>query len=301
MSAARSVLITGAAGFVAGKVARALAAEGWRVTGLDRVAPPAPAAPGTPFAEFWQCDLLDEGALAELSTRGEFAAVVHLAGVLPGQTPRRDLFAINVGATSALLQHFVAARSHVVFFSTGLLYGRQPGPFREDMECMPADPYSQSKLAAEALVRSWARAVDAKASVLRPSVIYGAGAPPAMLLVSLFAALRRGEPFAMTGGEQLRDFLHVDDAARAVIDVLEARAEGTWNLASGDSHSVRAAAELGAAIAGRPGLLRIGELPYRDGEIFDYRLDNRALCSAVRWRPRVPLATGLQRLWEETR
>jgi nucleoside-diphosphate-sugar epimerase len=300
MSDARSVLITGAAGFVARGVARALADAGLRVTGLDRVVPPAATDRGAPFAEFWQCDLLDEGALAALSTRGAFTAVVHLAGVLPGQVTRKELFAINVGGTSALLEHLARPASHVVFVSTGLVYGKQPGPFREDMECSPVDAYAQSKLAAEALVRSWGRAAEAPVTVLRPSVIYGRDAPPAMLLVSLLAALRGEEPFRMTAGEQLRDFLHVDDAASAVATVLARHAAGTFNLASGESHSVRAAVELGASIANRPELLRIGALPYRANEIFDYRLDNGSL-RALGWQPRVSLAAGLQRLWEETR
>lgn len=83
--------------------------------------------------------------------------------------------------------------------------------------------------------------------------------------------------------------------------MLEQRAAGTRNLASGQSVSVRAAAELGAAVAIRPGLLRIGALPYRDNEIFDYRLDNGALRRALGWQPRVSLEAGLRRLWEDTR
>jgi nucleoside-diphosphate-sugar epimerase len=121
-----------------------------------------------------------------------------------------------------------------------------------------------------------------------------------MLLLSLMDALRQQRPFPMTPGEQLRDFLHVDDAAAAVARVLERRAEGTWNLASSESISVKQAAELGAAIAGRPDLLRVGELPYRPNEIFDYRLDGSALQRAVGFQPRIELAAGLERLWRET-
>jgi nucleoside-diphosphate-sugar epimerase len=253
----------------------------------------------SPFAEFWQCDLLDDGALAKLASERSFDALVHLAGVLPGRRARAELFAVNVGGTSAVLEHFARNGTHVVLFSTGLVYGKQSGPFREEMACSPTEPYGQSKLAAEALTTSWAAAVGSKVAVLRASVLYGPGAPAAMLLVSLLHALRQRQPFAMTAGEQLRDFLHVDDVASAVAGLLDRRADGTFNLASGESQSVREAAELAAVIAGLPGLLRIGELPYRASEVFDYRLDNRALRQAIDWRPRVPLAEGLRRLWEE--
>ncbi len=103
----------------------------------------------------------------------------------------------------------------------------------------------------------------------------------------------------MTGGEQRRDFLHVGDAAAAVASLLSRRTAGVWNLASGESPSVREAAELAAGIAGRPGLLRVGALPYRPGEVFDYRLDASALRRALDWRPRITLAAGLERLWKE--
>lgn len=297
---AGSVLITGAAGFVGRSVARVLSARGFRVTGLDRAPPARSARTDEPaFAAFSQCDLLDDEALARIDFEGDFDAVVHLAGVLPGRAPRREVFAVNVGGTSAVLDRLARPGCHLVFFSTGLVYGAQPGPFREDMDCLPAEPYGQSKLAGEALVGAFSRATDSPLTVFRPSVLYGPGAPPGMLLVSMLEALRKQEPFAMTAGEQLRDFLYVDDAAEAVAAVIEQRAAGTWNLASGDSQTVRQAAEIGAAIAKRPDLLKPGELPYRANEVFDYRLDADALQRAVGFRPRVGLAAGLQRMWEE--
>jgi nucleoside-diphosphate-sugar epimerase len=291
----RAVLITGAAGFVGRALAGGLAAQGWRVTGLDRTAPP----DAGPFADFVTGDLLDPAALAPLAQRPAPAAVVHLAGLRPGPAPLGELFAVNVGGTAAALAQLARPGCHFVLVSTGLVYGNQPGPFTEAMPPLPSDPYAQSKLAAEALVTSWGRAWRSPVSVLRPSVLYGSGAPAGMLLRSLLQALRAGEPFAMTAGEQRRDFLHVDDAAAAIGALLARRLEGTWNLASGESPSVREAAELAASIAGRPELLRVGALPYRPGEVFDYRLDASGLRRALDWRPRIGLAAGLARLWQE--
>jgi nucleoside-diphosphate-sugar epimerase len=120
-----------------------------------------------------------------------------------------------------------------------------------------------------------------------------------MLLRSIFTALRDRAPLAMTPGEQLRDFLHVDDAVEAVASVLGQRLTGTFNLASGESRSVRTVADRCASIAGRPDLLRLGALSYRAHEIFDYRLDPGALRAALGWAPRVDLDTGLERLWRQ--
>jgi nucleoside-diphosphate-sugar epimerase len=300
----RTVLVTGASGFVGGRVAAVLAEAGWRVTGLDRAQPSAGSrAPGGTFAEFWEADLLDDQALVALDAGRSFRAVVHLAGLLPNRASRRDLFAVNAGGTSAVLEHLAHPGCHFVFFSTGLVYGNQPGPFLDATECQPVDPYPQSKLAAESVVRAWSHARRSPATVLRPSVIYGPGAPAGMLLISLLQALRKGEPFPMTEGEQRRDFLHVDDAARAVAALLERPPPGlaTWNLASGEIHTVRQAAELAATVAGRPDLLRVGDLPYRPNETVDYRLDAGALRGALGWHPRILLLEGLERLWKEMR
>lgn len=288
------VLVTGASGFVGRHLARALSERGFHVTGLDRA--PAPESSVRVFEQYLQCDLLD---LPEQAREREFDSLVHLAGLLPGSASPRDLYGVNVGATSVLLDRFATPRCQLVFSSTGLVYGAQPGPLREDMACLTADAYGRSKLAAEAVVGAWQRATGAVLTVLRPSVIYGADAPPFMLLRSIFTALRDRVPLAMTAGEQLRDFLHVDDAVEAVTTVLERRLGGTYNLASGESRSVRAIAERCAAIAGRPELLHLGALPYRAHEIFDYRLDPGALRAALGWRPRVDLDAGLERLWRE--
>lgn len=291
------VLVTGAAGFVGRKLAAVLSDRGWRVTGLDRVRP---AGEMGSFAEVWTADLLDLAATSERAGDAVFDAVVHLAGLVPtGAAPCRELFTINAGGTAAVLQYLVRPGTHVVLFSTGLVYGNQTGPFVETMPCATLDPYAQSKLAAEAIVQAWSRGTHSPASILRPSVLYGRDAPAGMLLVSLMETLRRGEAFATTSGEQRRDFLHIDDAAEAVALLLERRTEGTWNLASGEDRTVRETVELAGAITGRSGLLRIGARPYRTGEVFDYRLDAGALRRALGWQPRISLNEGLKQLWKE--
>ncbi len=285
-----SVLITGAAGFVGTRLCQAFAAAGFDVTGLDRVAPRTPAC-----GRFLTGDLLAAG-----EDTHSFSTVVHLAGLLPGKAPPGDLFAVNVGGTSAVLRRYVSQGSHLILFSTGLVYGDQPGPFGEGLACRPRDPYAESKLAAEVVARAGCETRQAQLTVVRPSVIYGTGAPAGMLLVSMMAALRRGEVFPMTAGEQRRDFLHVNDLASAVVGLAQRRPEGVFNVAAGESHTVREAAEIAAQVSGRGDLLRLGQLPYRPDEVFDYRLDARALQTALGWRAAIRLHDGLARLWKES-
>src|SRR5690606_34982068 len=94
-----------------------------------------------------------------------------------------------------------------------------------------------------------------------------------------------------------RDFLYVDDAAQAIVTAIEQRSSGTFNLASGESPTIREVAELAATITGRRDLLRPGALAYRPNEVFDYRFDSSALRLATGWEPRISLAEGLRYLW----
>lgn len=283
------VLITGAAGFVGQRLCQAFASAGFEVTGLDRRAPGSSAC-----QHFLVSDLLAPGQNA-----GRFATVVHLAGLLPG-APLSDLFAVNVGGTSAVLRHFIRQGSHLILFSTGLVYGDQPGPFNETMPSRPRDVYAETKHVAERVARIGCEMRQAALTVLRPSIIYGSGAGAGMLLVPMMTALRRGEPFPMSAGEQRRDFVHVDDVASAVVALAQRRIAGVFNLAAGESHTVREVAEMVAQLTGRGEYLRLGQLPYRSGEVFDYRMDVRALQEAIGWRPSVSLRAGLARLWKES-
>ena len=296
----RSVLVTGASGFVGRHVCALLSASGWKVTGLDRkLVALGTGCDGNAFQDFWTCDLRDPASVRRRRPSSPFDAIVHLAEQRPESESLEALLAVNAGGTAALLDGLGGPQSHFVLLSTGRVYGHQRPPFREAMVSLPADPYARSKVAAEAVARARCEILSAPLTILRPSVLYGRGAPPGTLFTALFAALRRGEPFPMTIGEQTRDFLHVDDAARALWVILEKATVGTWNLASGRSWTVLAAARLAAEVAGRAELLRPGVLAGSPGDGFDHRLEGMALRRATGWYPRVDLLTGLRRLWAE--
>jgi UDP-glucose 4-epimerase len=288
-----SVLVTGAAGFVGQHLARALAERGFLVGGLDRSVPPEPIR--RLFSEFALADLLvDE---PELSNR--YSHVVHLAGLLPGTGNRGQLFAVNVGGTSAVLDRYVSEGMHLVLLSTGLVYGPRDEPCRETMACHPRDAYGESKLAAELVARVGSESKAAKLTVARPSVVYGPGASRTMLLAAMISALRAGEPFAMTAGEQRRDFLHIDDLTSAIVAMVSRGSTGIFNLAAGESVRIRDVAEMVGEISGHRDLLMLGKLPYRNGEVFDYSLDTTAAQSKLGWRPRVRLQEGLAAIWRD--
>jgi nucleoside-diphosphate-sugar epimerase len=305
MSDGRVILLTGAGGFIGRHILREAAGsdDRWILTDLREP----DAWWGLPAStEFVTGDLADRGFCQDLFRRGAVTNIVHLAGWLGkgSSDANRDLLLrANLQSTLNLLD---ASRSgsapHFLLPSTGLVYGDQKGPFRETMTVAPQDDYSISKHLAEQTLFAYARQKLATACVVRPAVIYGPGQRGDMFIPSLVKALMAGERFPMTAGEQNRDMLCVEDLARAVLGLVESRSEGVYNAGTGEGVPIREIALLAGELLGRPDLLGLGDLPYREREAWDYALDPSALKSKIAWQPRTGLREGLQKTiqWEKT-
>ena len=108
------------------------------------------------------------------------------------------------------------------------------------------------------------------------------------------SALSRNEPARCSDGMQLRDFLHIEDAARAIIGLLDSEAIGPINVCSGVATPIRRMAEYVAELMGQSQLLRFGELPMPTHEPPLIIGDNTRLREEVGWSPRFSIEEGLQ-------
>lgn len=296
------ILLTGAAGFVGRNLLGSEGASAHEWTALDLGFPAG--WPGrAPVTESVQTDMSDVAVLAEVMERFRPEVVVHLAGWTGkgGTTENRSaLLAANLASTWNLLDAVErttprdARPVQFVLASSALVYGAQKGPFLETMETRPSDEYSLTKWLAEEAVRAYGRKGVVLPAVLRPAVIYGPGQKGSMFVPSLVGALARGERFPMTGGAQKRDLVHVRDVASAILAVVVRRAAGVFNVGSGAGIPMIDVGRKLAALAGRPDLLGVGELAYRDNEVWDYAVSAAALERATGWTPRVGLDEGLQ-------
>ncbi len=292
----QSILITGANGFVGGHLARALASSGTRsllLTGRQETYSHGTLPPG---CQYLQADLENP---SEAMTRSRFDIIIHLAAALSTQdssTARRALMDANVSCTLSMLE---LAREHGAFFvfpSSGLLYGDQPGPHHEDLPLLPLNFYTFSKLMAEQLIEHFHRYHAVKALVLRASLIYGPGQGGAMFIPSIVKALVDGEEFPMTAGQQKRDFIYIDDLIAALDSAISQQLTGTFNLGGGVAPTLAEVAEMAGQITGNSSKLRMGAIPYRKVESWEYFLQIGKLQKALGWSPRVDLKTGLEKV-----
>ena len=124
--------------------------------------------------------------------------------------------------------------------------------------------------------------------------LYGPGEPSQRLLPLVTRALLSGEQATVTAGTQVRDFMHVDDVARAFVAVLDSQLQGAVNIAAGTGIPLRELVELVGAAAGRPELIEFGAISQRIGEPASLVADVRRLRDTVGFRPRREIADGVR-------
>jgi UDP-glucose 4-epimerase len=298
----RRVFVTGATGFIGSYLVRDLLRRNYEVAVLVR-----------PESDPWRIvDVLQktrrvdwDGSSVDSFAESfrEFApdTVFHLGWSGVGNSHRNQLSQLteNVNIAIAMtqlsvqcgVQQFVGAGSQAE-------YGPVNARIDESVLPRPTTLYGAAKLSAGILTERIAALGGMKHAWLRIFSTYGPKDNPQWMLPSLISCLHRGERPALTLGEQLWDFLHVEDAARAFVSVAESSVSGVFNLGSGEANPLRTVIEMVRDFI-NPGLpLGFGEVPYRPDQVMCLQADIQRICIASGWCPRVALKNGLEHLVE---
>jgi CDP-glucose 4,6-dehydratase len=311
-------LVTGGHGFVASHLARALLERGEEIRVLDRPDPREADVGGPRRSALAVLGIADAVELVEADLRdadGVDAAVAgcdavfHLAAqTIVGVARSSPLETLEVNVRGAW-NVFEACRlrevGRVVFASSDKAYGASPElPYREDFPLRAAYPYDASKAAADIVARSYAHAYGLSIAVTRFANIYGGGDLNFSRLIpeTVVAVIDGRAPMIRSDGSPERDFLHVDDAVAAYLEIADAlgsnggAASGEAFNAGGERpHSVREVVDLIAELGGggvEPDYRGTGN---PDGEIDRQFVDSSKLRELTGWRPAVELREGLAR------
>lgn len=291
------VLVTGASGFVGSHVARALLQSGCEVAALVR--PTSSLRRLEDVAEdliLIRCELADAAAVRAALADWRPEACIHLAWYAePGKylTSPENIPALT--ASLGLLDELIRAGcGYVVMAGTCAEYDTDRGFLREDGPTKPATLYAATKLSLNLIAQQVASAAGIGFAWARLFYLYGPHEDERRLVPALIRALSQGTLFPATAGEQVRDYLHVEDVAAALRALAERRVGGTVNVASGVPVTMRQVMETIGDIVGGADLIRFGALPYRDWEPRFICGDNRRLRDEAGWAPRYPtLRAGL--------
>lgn len=295
----KRVLLTGAGGFVGRRCLAPLALAGYEVHAVGRRggAREGSAEVEAPRLHWHAADLLDARSVAALVAEVEPTHLLHLAWY----TEHGKFWAAVenlswVGASLKLFEAFAAVGGRrVVAAGTCVEYAPEgDAPCSEaSTPLAPATLYGACKHATHVALEAFARQAGLSAAWGRLFFPYGPGEPPGRLVPSVARALVAGEPALCTHGRQVRDFIHVEDAASAFVALLDSGVEGAVNVASGRPVALREVVEKVAERAGRPDLVRLGARPAPEGEPPSLYADVRRLREEVGWSPRYDLNEGI--------
>lgn len=266
------VLVTGGAGYLGSIVVEQLIAHGHQAIVYDDLSRGYRAAVSEE-ADFIQGDLREREKLVHAFDRHQVEAVIHLAA---SSRPEESIenphlyFTNNLAAGTTLLDAMLTAGvKRMVFSSTAAIYGvPETVPITEDTPPSPTNPYGESKLAFERLLRWYDEAYQLRAVSLRLFKVAGASArrgeyhdPETHLIPNVLRAASGrsthvdifGEDYQTPDGTCVRDYVHVLDAAEAqllALRVTEQKSE-VYNVGYGNGYSAAEVVEMARQVTGR--------------------------------------------------
>jgi nucleoside-diphosphate-sugar epimerase len=300
------VLVTGAAGFVGGRLCAKLITEGHKVTGVDN------------FSDYYNPELkmqtanqlrsagvtLIDGDLNELdlSTLVDTEVIYHQAGQPGVRNSWGSDFApyivANISATQKLLEAVLEnnRETKLVYASSSSIYGSaETYPTTEKIAPKPKSPYGVTKLAAEHLCSLYAENYGLNTVSLRYFTVYGPRQRPDMAFNKFSKAILSGEKIKVFGdGNQIRDFTYIDDIVQANIDAgSKSFSPGSvYNVSGGGQHSVLEIIDKLSELSGSA--LEYEIYPEIKGDVSRTCGENAEFRAAFDWHPLTSISEGLK-------
>lgn len=315
------ILVTGGAGFIGSAVVRMAVGRGLSVVNLDALTYAAcldnvADVAGSPDYAFEQADIRDRVALDRIFAEHRPDAVMHLAAESHVDRSIDGPFAFidtNVTGTYTLLE---AARAYWTqagkpdgfrfhHISTDEVFGSlgATGQFTEDTPYAPNSPYSASKAASDHLVRAWHETYGLPVVMTNCSNNYGPYHFPEKLVPVVILKCFERQPIPVYGkGENVRDWLYVEDHADALLAVLDKGENGRSYNVGGENEVTNI--ELVKMICAIMDKKRPGGAPHeqlitfvadRPGHDQRYAIDPTRIQTELGWRPSVTVEQGLEK------
>lgn len=264
----RNVLVTGATGFIGRHVVKTLLQRGFAVRAVARDLEKARTLPWFADVEFVAADIHAPDTDVRALTEG-VDAMLHLAW--PGLPNYAGLFHFEttLPADYAFIKAVVESGvTQVLVAGTCFEYGLQSGPLSEASPAQPANPYGLAKNTLRLFLEALNRTQPFTLQWARLFYLHGEGQSPRSLLASLDRAIAAGDTqFNMSKGEQLRDYLAVEDAAVYLVTILQSpQFAGVINCCSGQPVSVRSLVEHYLQARGVSMQLNLGHYTYSPHE-----------------------------------
>ena len=257
----KSVLISGASGYIGGVIAAKLHSYARNVFQIDKTGI------GTPSNTVIPVDLTEPNALENIPVSDSIDIIIHVAAILPGQMPDIDILLSNQLMTHNLLEWGIRKNiKQFLFASTCNIYGYKDSPCEETRYPDPDNLYGVSKLACEQLITTMTKNTGIVPCILRISAPYGPNQRINTVVKHFVTtAASSKQPITLMGsGKRSQDFVFESDVANAFILAMAYEASGIFNLGGAQTISMKELAELTLRIFNRDvssGIVFSGEDP----------------------------------------
>lgn len=290
------ILLTGATGFVGSHLARLLVREGCEVFAVVRE-----------NSNLWRindivqnlhlvrCNLLAYENLDAHLKKIKPEMCIHLAWyAVPGKYLGAEDNMTSLAASLHLVSSLKKADCRrFVGVGTCFEYDTSLGQLSETSPTRPDSLYAASKLALQTVLKQFGDASGMQIAWPRLFYQYGPFEDERRLVPSVISSLLRNQGVNTTKGEQIRDYLHIEDVASAIWAIANSSLIGPVNIGSGQPVAIKDIVTTIGTILGRSGLIRLGALPYGAKDPMFICADNRQLRQYTDWIPRHDLEDGL--------
>lgn len=274
----KTILLTGANGFIAGHIKTRLLELGYKVIEFTRA---------------------DNSHIYSFRATG-IDTIINCAAELSRES---EMFDSNVKLVNNLLDFSQKERiAKFIQIGSSSETGPTDSPRKEDTFCSPTTIYEATKLAGTVLCLAYAKAYDMDICVARPFSIYGPGETPRKFIPQLWEALINGKIFELYPGGH--DFIFIDDFVDGIIALLDAPQETTkgqiFNFGSGRSFSnaevLGVFQELASEmLLGRTVTFHLNGKPYRPYDVENWQADITKSMTRLNWKPKTSLKEGLKK------
>ena len=295
------ICVTGGAGFIGSEIVRQLVAMNHEVLVIDLLTYAGDLNNLNEVSgqfNFSQTDIRDLDKLRNVFAGAQVELVIHCAAEthVDNSITNPEIFVqSNILGTFNILEIVRKTSIKFIQVSTDEVYGsRDSGAFDEGDTLNPSSPYSASKAAAEMLVMSYVSTYDINALIVRCSNNYGPRQFPEKLIPTIISKLISGDNVPIYGdGKNIREWIHVSDSARAIIDAAFKGNQGEiYNISSADFRNNLEVTKQILSILNFPES-KIEFVPDRPGHDFRYAIDSSKIRRELSWSPVIDFEAGI--------
>jgi len=297
------ILITGGAGFIGSAFVRLAAKNGHKAVIIDKLTYAGDLArlnEAKGKFKFYKTDICDKAKVERIFKQEKPQTVVHFAA--ESHVDRSILDAKAFMETNTIGTHILldVARKYkikrFIHTSTDEVYGEiSKGQFTEDSPLNPNSPYAASKAAADLLVKSYIRTFKFPAIIVRPSNNYGPWQYPEKLIpLAILKILRNQRVPVYAKGENIREWLYVEDCAKGIMQILQKGRTGQiYNLGSNEEkENIEVVKTILKILHASEKMIEF--IKDRPGHDIRYRLDSKKAYREINWRPEIKFEEGIK-------